>query len=707
LAFGVDSKDYSAATAQASVAIATSVANMLDQTATAFGTQAGYFAATAFADDSSKDGAWGALKVKLGDTIIADWETGRGIGREFADGEAGAKEYAAAIAKDMRDYLITQTPDWADNMLRALGDAPTLEGVVETAGKINQAAKMLEAMGRDKMTDTGAGAFEQLTEQFSYWTAEQQAQIAILNAQGKSQEALNRQRELDVALMTEDEKAARRRVFGLEDQVALATEQASLQQRLNEATMTRTELLALEREKVLPANRALFDHVTMMEAVADAVASAKDAMVSALEEVASELESAVDSFTGLLKTLAEFRTELHTDKAQLSPQAAYSAARRELEKNQELVAKGDLDAIGKFPDIASKFLEASKGYYSSSSGYFTDLGAVDSMLTAAEEAAKLAKESSDRQLTEAQTQINLLKDIQGNTYTTAKNTHGLDTSARIREAVSSMAWGTVEKDAISTKALGVLAKEFGWSTHDISRSLGYITEAQVREFFRAYDVTGVLTGPATASATATATSSTSGGSTGSGGVQNVGSAGSGSAVSNKSLWTLLDIQQYVKSLDFSAGSEGSSAKALYSYAKTEGWTQADIGAGIGWPEGDVRSFMWNAARIPAFSRGGQHSGGVRLVGENGPELEVTGASRIYSAQQTRDLLSSYNGQSDNAELVAELRALRAAVAELKQHSAANVRVAQAVGKAQIEALEVIADASADSAKSQRLMELAR
>jgi hypothetical protein len=86
---------------------------------------------------------------------------------------------------------------------------------------------------------------------------------------------------------------------------------------------------------------------------------------------------------------------------------------------------------------------------------------------------------------------------------------------------------------------------------------------------------------------------------------------------------------------------------------------------------------------------------------------VTGASRIYSAQQTRDLLSNYGGQSDNSELVAELRALRAQVERLEQHSAANVRVAQAVGKAQIEALEVIADASTDSAKSQRLMELAR
>jgi hypothetical protein len=59
---------------------------------------------------------------------------------------------------------------------------------------------------------------------------------------------------------------------------------------------------------------------------------------------------------------------------------------------------------------------------------------------------------------------------------------------------------------------------------------------------------------------------------------------------------------------------------------------------------------------PAFAAGGFHSGGLRLVGERGPELEVTGPARIYSAAQTRAMLSG--GENDEA-LLAELRALRA------------------------------------------------
>jgi hypothetical protein len=69
--------------------------------------------------------------------------------------------------------------------------------------------------------------------------------------------------------------------------------------------------------------------------------------------------------------------------------------------------------------------------------------------------------------------------------------------------------------------------------------------------------------------------------------------------------------------------------------------------------------------IPAFALGGMHAGGVRLVGENGPELEVTGPSRIYSAGQTRAMLG---GGNNSEAVVAELRALRQEVAALRREN---------------------------------------
>ena len=67
-----------------------------------------------------------------------------------------------------------------------------------------------------------------------------------------------------------------------------------------------------------------------------------------------------------------------------------------------------------------------------------------------------------------------------------------------------------------------------------------------------------------------------------------------------------------------------------------------------------------AAGVKGFASGGYHSGGLRVVGENGPELEATGPSRIYSSQQTKSLMSGGSG-----EVVQELRSLRREVSELK------------------------------------------
>jgi len=64
--------------------------------------------------------------------------------------------------------------------------------------------------------------------------------------------------------------------------------------------------------------------------------------------------------------------------------------------------------------------------------------------------------------------------------------------------------------------------------------------------------------------------------------------------------------------------------------------------------------------VPKFAAGGLHDGGVRLVGENGPELEVTGPSRIIDAQRTAQLFSGDGSRSlsDNADILRELKLLR-------------------------------------------------
>ncbi len=50
------------------------------------------------------------------------------------------------------------------------------------------------------------------------------------------------------------------------------------------------------------------------------------------------------------------------------------------------------------------------------------------------------------------------------------------------------------------------------------------------------------------------------------------------------------------------------------------------------------SGLMGMLNIPGFAKGGYHGGGLRIVGENGPELEATGPARYFSASKTRDMM---------------------------------------------------------------------
>ena len=87
-----------------------------------------------------------------------------------------------------------------------------------------------------------------------------------------------------VRLLDDVEKASRQRIYALEDEVYAATEAASLQQQVNELTLTSAQLRAKEREAVIPANQALFDQVQ----AATAAKAAEEALAQAQQKIADE-----------------------------------------------------------------------------------------------------------------------------------------------------------------------------------------------------------------------------------------------------------------------------------------------------------------------------------------------------------------------------------------------------------------------------------
>jgi hypothetical protein len=66
----------------------------------------------------------------------------------------------------------------------------------------------------------------------------------------------------------------------------------------------------------------------------------------------------------------------------------------------------------------------------------------------------------------------------------------------------------------------------------------------------------------------------------------------------------------------------------------------------------------SVAPVPKFATGGMHSGGIRIVGERGPEIEATGPSRIFSRNQTASMFKDPDLKDAVRSLKEEVAGLR-------------------------------------------------
>lgn len=158
--FGMGVADeYNAAGQAMASGIAQALSGTLDSVAKTFGKTAGYEVATAFADDSSKDGAWGSLIIKQMGNAVLDWgstRTSKWAPKEFANGEDGQKEYLAAIAKDTRQVLLDMDlPSWADSILTSLGDVADMDRLTEAIQEIGAVQSTFVQLGQTISVFTG------------------------------------------------------------------------------------------------------------------------------------------------------------------------------------------------------------------------------------------------------------------------------------------------------------------------------------------------------------------------------------------------------------------------------------------------------------------------------------------------------------------------------------------------------------------------
>lgn len=136
--FGMGHRDEYNEVLQSNISgIAKGLGETLDQFAVAFGGKAGFTVSTAFADDSSKDGSWGSLKVidAMGKALV-DWSANSkrdGIPREFADGDEGYKEYLKQVAIDIKaPFMAIDAPRWSKDILKVANDFETLTQALQS-----------------------------------------------------------------------------------------------------------------------------------------------------------------------------------------------------------------------------------------------------------------------------------------------------------------------------------------------------------------------------------------------------------------------------------------------------------------------------------------------------------------------------------------------------------------------------------------------
>lgn len=445
----------------------------------------------------------------------------------------------------------------------------------------------------------------------------------------------------------------------------IADERKSLQDRIDELTMTREQLLAKERNALHESNRPLWDRIQALETESLAIQSARD--------VAAGLLGGVDSAFSVLQrvvdreqTMLRVQVQTHTEAAN-KLRAVTSTLRSTIDgmrgPGQEAVdrarAQSELTTFvalaragGIFPDAdklqatlnilsqdASDQFESFADYqrdFFSTRNSMADLASLtDAALTTEERTLKTLEEqldAYDEMLKREQEQIDVLK---GQSIT------GLSILDAIRALQGTIL--AAQKNPILAASSAING---AYQTH-----LGRAPDAAGFEWWQNAAANGAPVSQIVD-----------------------GIANSTEAKLNKLYESVLGRAPDAEGLAFWTKAYGSNmdASEIADFTKvaqgTDEWKKLN--------------------KVPGFAAGGDHAGGWRIVGENGPELEATGPARIFNASQTTDLmnrLAQPGGSSD--ALVAEVRALRAEVAMLRETNSAENRAIAGGAQAAAEHLD--------------------
>jgi hypothetical protein len=429
-------------------------------------------------------------------------------------------------------------------------------------------------------------------------------------------------------------------------QADILAERKDLQDQLDQLTLTNVELLAKQRAALDESNRALFDQVQAAKAAAAAIEQVKtnastlmgsvDVAYAALQKVVARektgVQTRIDAETAVVNRLKSLSDALHStldtmrgsDALMMSRAQAQAQIRRALAVAKAGGPLPDADALKGALSVLTKDAASQFRTYQD---YLLDLYATQGDI------AQLAGLTDDSLSVEQKSLDALnqqLKDLDG-------VLSSMQDQIDIAKGQSTLLLSL--NDAVDGVRLAIESA----LANPVNAATAKVNQAYQSALGRAPDAAGLAFWQQQAAAGASLDSI-------------VGAiTGSPEATIRGMYQTMLGRPPDAAGLQF------------WVDQASHGVSLADIGNAIA---GSAEA----KHHIPGFAGGGWFGGGLRVVGEDGPELEATGASRIWNTQQTAEFLRRAASPAANSDtLAAEVRRLsdaleqeRKARAELEQ-----------------------------------------
>ncbi len=420
-------------------------------------------------------------------------------------------------------------------------------------------------------------------------------------------------------------------IIALNKSTAILQERATLQTQLDGLTQTSAEKLAAQRAALDESNRGLFDQIQAATAAADAYKAA--AAITA--DLQKQLTTAQDEYNKVALTTAEYAA-LQRSAVDASNLAIYDQIQLTNKATAELNERNDLQKqLNDLTSTADQKLKAQRDAINDvNKALFDQVQAA----TAAAQAAQALQETWANLTTSILSEIDKLKGDQGttsNSFATAQANFSIaaaqakagdQTAAGNLPALADALIASATANASSAADVTRIRAQTINTLQDVANTVASAQGLTVTALDAAANVVSVAANANAAAAAASAAA-----------------AAVAAAAAAAATVTVITVTPFG-----SASTTTVSDQAAIAAASAAAAVAANVAGTL------------PTQQVQGFALGGDFNGGWRVVGENGPELEATGPSRIYNAQQTRAIFAD----QQNARLAEEIRELKLLVAQL-------------------------------------------